>query len=332
MTGAARRTPKADIHAHIEGTATPDLVRRLAARNGIALPGGLFTADDRYAWSDFVSFLAAYDAASAAIRTPEDYADTIFDYLARAAADGLIYAEVFASPDHAAESGLAYGDMVDGLARGIARAETEHGVVARIIVVAIRHRGPETAEAAARSAAGHPHPVVTGFGMAGNEHIGEVGDFVRAFEIARDAGLGCTVHAGEVVGPESVRAALDRLPVSRVGHGVRAIDDPDLVARIAGEGIVLEICPGSNLALGLYTDAASHPLRALRDAGCRVTVNTDDPPFFATSIAREYEFAEEAMGFAAAELADLTRTAIEAAFVDEATRSALLARLAPSAR
>ena len=154
-----------------------------------------------------------------------------------------------------------------------------------------------------------------------------VADFARAFDIARDAGLGITIHAGELSGAFSVRDALDHVRPTRISHGVRAIEDGDLVKRLADEGVVLEVCPGSNVALKVFPDFEHHPLRALHEAGVRVTLNSDDPPFFHTSLAREYDVASSIMGFGDDDLLGMTRTAIEAAFVDEPTRERLLSRL-----
>jgi len=163
--------------------------------------------------------------------------------------------------------------------------------------------------------------------MAGDERHLRQADFATAFRIARDGGLGCTVHAGELSGPDSVRDALDHLPVTRLGHGVRAIEDADLVRRIADAGIVLELCPGSNVALGLYPSLAAHPFRRLMEAGCRVTINTDDPPYWSSTLAGEYAAMAEHQGLSRDDLLAVTRTAIEAAFVDEPTRARLLLRL-----
>ncbi|NDV86257.1 adenosine deaminase [Aurantimonas aggregata] len=320
--------PMAELHCHIEGAAHPDLVRAHAARHGIDVSG--IIRDGHYVWHDFTSFLAAYDRASSVFRSEADYADLAADHLGRLAAAGAIYAEFFVSPDHACEAGLAPEAYVASLSRGIEQARQESGIEARMIVVGVRHLGPEAVERAARFAARPSHPLVTGFGLAGDERIGTPADFARAFAIARDAGLGLTAHAGELCGPESVRAALDALKPSRIGHGVRAIEDPELVRRIVGEGIVLEVCPGSNLALGIYPDAASHPLKRLVSAGVRVTLNSDDPPFFRTTLADEYAFAAEA-GIDAGTRLGFTRQAIEAAFVDDATRHRLLDRLGRAA-
>nr|MBA3446291.1 adenosine deaminase [Pseudaminobacter sp.] len=206
------------------------------------------------------------------------------------------------------------------------------GIEGRMIVTGVRHVGLESIEAAARFAAKCRHPLVTGFGVAGDERHGEMEDYVRAFEIAREAGLGITVHAGEFGGWESVEAALDHIRPTRIGHGVRAIENPDLVKRIADEGVVLECCPGSNIALKVFGSFADHPFPQLKAAGCKVTLNSDDPPYFWTSLKREYDIAAEHFGMSDKALLGVTRTAIEAAFVDRKTKAALLARLNGAAR
>jgi adenosine deaminase len=318
--------PKAELHCHIEGAMPPDLARRIARRNGVDLPAGLFAADGSYAWHDFTSFLAAYDASAAVLRRAEDYAELMDAYLRACAAEGAIYVEVFDSPDHAATVGLSYAEQIAGLAAGIDRARAACGIEARILVLCLRHLGPDRALAVARGMIAEPHPYVVGFGMAGDERRFAAADFAPAFSVADGAGYGCTAHAGEVAGPESVRAALAALPVSRIGHGVRAAEDPALLDELARRGTVLEVCPGSNLALGLYPDRASHPLQRLIDAGCRVTLNSDDPAFFATSIGREYADASAALSDQA--LLEITRTALDAAFVDDTVKGALRQRLA----
>ena len=212
------------------------------------------------------------------------------------------------------------------------RAKAKTGIESRMIVTGVRHVGVEAIEAAARFAARCGHPLVTGFGVAGDERHGHFDDYLRAFEIAREAGLGITIHAGEFGGADSVKGALDHIRPSRIGHGVRAIEDPSVVRRLAEEGVVLECCPGSNIALGLFPSFADHPFMALRKAGCKVTLNSDDPPYFATSLKREYDIGRTEFGLSDRELTAITRTAIEAAFVDRKTRNALLKRLDGGAR
>jgi adenosine deaminase len=320
-------TPKAEIHCHIEGATPPSLARQKAARYGIATDG-LITADgESYIASGFSGFLAAYDRVVKLFRTPEDFADLSYAYYTSVARDGAIYAEIFLSPDQANSAGLSYTDYLAGLADGLARASAETGIIGRFIPCAIRHLGAQNAERVAREVVENPHKWVTGFGLAGDERVHQPTDFVKAFAIAGEAGLALTAHAGEVCGADSVRAALDALPVRRLGHGVRAVEAPDLVRRIGGEGIVLEVCPGSNVVLGVAPDLKSHPLPQLMAAGVKVTINSDDPPFFRTSLQREYDSAAATFGFDAATMDAFTRTAIEAAFVDEPTRQALLDRL-----
>lgn len=319
--------PKAELHAHLEGTAGPDLVRRLADRNDMSLPDGLVNGDGGFAWTDFLDFLRAYDAASSVIRTPRDYRDVTYEYLLGCAGDGAIYAEVMSSPDHAAIAGMSYTDHLDGIAQGIEDARAETGIEARIIVTCVRHFGVDKALEVARATARHPHPLVTGFGMGGDEAGFPPGPFAEVFRIAHEeAGLACNVHAGEFGGPESIRGALD-LPVTRIGHGVRAIEDPALMAELAERGIVLEVCPTSNVATRVFPSYAEHPLPKLMAAGITVTLSSDDPPYFHTSIGREYDLAAEHFGFGEDVLIELTRNSIAAAFVDEETRQGLLKRL-----
>jgi len=319
--------PKVELHCHIEGTITPKLVKRFAAEHGMEIPDSLFNGNGGYVWSDFRGFLAAYDGASEFIRTAENYRDIIYEYLASAAREGAIYVEVFTSVDHASRVGIAYEELLDALARGIDDAERDYAIIGRMIVTCVRHLGPAQALKDARTALENHHRYVVGFGMGGDESLHHFTDFAPAFKLMDDAGLACTVHAGEVAGPESVVAALDVLPVSRIGHGVRSADDPQLLERLVRDGIVLEVCPGSNLALGLYDGPQNHPLNKLRAAGVKVTLGSDDPPFFRTTIGAEYERAKQDFGLSNDDLGKISATAVDAAFVDEATKARVRARL-----
>ncbi|TPI47101.1 adenosine deaminase [Mesorhizobium sp. B2-9-1] len=316
---------KAELHCHIEGAAAPELVVAQARKYG--KDPSPYIQDGSFVWQDFTSFLAAYDFASDLFRTEEDYARLADYYLTSLARDGAIYSEIFTSPDHAKKAGLSPKAYTDALGEGMTRAKAKTGIEGRMIVTGVRHVGVEAIEQAARFAARCGHPLVTGFGVAGDERIGDFEDYVRAVEIAREAGLGITIHAGELMGWESVAAALDHIRPSRIGHGVRAIENPDLVRRIAAEGVVLECCPGSNVALKVFDSFADHPFPALRAAGCKVTLNSDDPPYFWTSLKREYDIAAEHFALNDKALAGITRTAVEAAFVDKKTKAMLLGRL-----
>ena len=319
--------PKVELHVHLEGTATPDLIKRLAARNDVALPDKLLNEHGRFHYGDFLDFLATYDMAASAIRTAQDYRDVVYEYLRDCAAEGAIYVELTASPDHAALVGLSDADHLAGIAQGIDDARDAHGIEGRILISAVRNFGVEQAVRVARHAAEHPHPYVVGFSMAGDEANFPAGDYAEAFQIAADAGLGCTVHAGEWAGPESVRAAM-ALPVTRIDHGVRAVEEPGLIDEIAARDLVLNTCPTSNVVLGVFSGFDVHPLPSLRDAGVRFTLGSDDPPYFGATIGGEYRACAEKLGFGEADLLAITRTAIEAAFCDEELKAALHTRVA----
>jgi adenosine deaminase len=317
---------KAELHVHLEGTAPPDLIRRLAERHGMPVPEGLFDGPQRFAYTDFLDFLRAYDLAASVIRAGDDYRDVTYEYLASCARDGAIYVELTASPDHAALVGLDDEEHLDGIARGIDDARRDFGIEGRILISAVRNFGVEQALRVARYAAERPHPYVVGFSMAGDEQNFPAGDYAEVFEIAAGAGLGCTVHAGEWAGADSVRAGLE-LPVTRIGHGVRAIEDPALVEELAERGIVLECCPTSNVVLGAFDSYEDHPLPRLREAGVKVTLGSDDPPYFGASIGGEYEVCSERFGFDDEDLRAITRTAIEAAFCEETLKASLIRRV-----
>ncbi|MDK1383837.1 adenosine deaminase [Sinorhizobium sp. 8-89] len=316
---------KAELHCHIEGAAPPELALRQARKYGIDTSG--IIRDKAYVWDDFTSFLKCYDSVASLFRTEGDYALLAEAYLTELAEAGTIYSEIIVSPDHGNSVGLGADAYIEGLAAGMDAAKAKTGIESRMLITGIRHLGPEAVIRTAEYAARLRHPLVTGFNLAGEERMHSVAEFSRAFDIVRDADLGLTIHAGELSGAFSVRDALDHVRPSRISHGVRAIEDADLVKRLADEGVVLEVCPGSNISLQVFPDFASHPLKALHAAGVRVTLNSDDPPFFHTSLAQEYEIASHAMGFEDSEINGMTRTAIEAAFVDESTRQRLLAAI-----
>ena len=317
--------PKAELHVHLEGTTPPDLVRRLGERNGVALPADMFHDDGTFHWRDFIHFLEVYDAASSVIRTPEDYRDVTYEYLASCAAEGAIYVEVMSSPDHAADAGMTYRDHLEGITAGIVDAKRDHGIEGRLIVTCVRHFGTERAMEVARQVVANPSEVTVGFGMGGDEANWPPAQFAEAFNYVAAAGLPCTVHAGEWAGPDRIREAIETLPIQRLGHGVRAIEDPDLVKDIVARGITLEVCPGSNVATGLYESLKAHPVRRLMDAGVTVTLNSDDPPYFATSVGQEYDRAASIIGLSADTLRQITRAAVDASFADAATKARLMA-------
>jgi adenosine deaminase len=316
--------PKAELHCHLEGSVPPSLARELAARNRLDLPPGLFGPDGQYVWRDFLSFLDAYDRVCGVLRKPRDFGDIFYSYLQRTAAEGAVYVEMFCSPERPKALGIPYAEWVAALADAIDRGRRDFGIEARIIAICIRHLGPDRALAIVRQIVAEPHPYVVALGMGGDEAKFAPADFAPAYRLAHDNGYGCTIHAGEVRGPDSVWAAIRDLPVTRIGHGVRSIEDPALLKELGRREIALEVCPGSNVALGIYPDRQSHPLHRLIAAGVRVTLNADDPPFFHTTLGTEYDQA----ALSEAQLKTITRTAIEASFADQATKARLLKELA----
>jgi adenosine deaminase len=249
-----------------------------------------------------------------------------YEYLASCARDGAIYVELTASPDHAELVGLDQQEHLEGIARGIDDARAEFGIEGRILISAVRNFGVDRALRVAHYAAERPHPYVVGFSMAGDEENFPAGDYAGAFEVAAGAGLGCTVHAGEWAGPDSVRAGM-ALPVTRIAHGVRAIEDPGLVDELAERGLVLEVCPTSNVVLGAFPTYEDHPLPDLRAAGVKVTLGSDDPPYFGASIGGEYRVCSEHFGYDDDELRDITRTAIAAAFCEQTLKDSLIRKV-----
>ena len=325
MKLGAAEVPTAELHVHLEGTVSLAMLLALAARKDHPLDHPVFHAGPAGAWTDFATFLSAYEAAAAVFQEADDYRWAAREYLCSLAADGALYAELTVAPQLAARNGVGLADLLEAVAEGIEQARDTTGIEARILAAAVRHLDVGDAEQLARAVVARGHPLVTGFGLAGDERV-PASKFMQTFEITSAAGLGASIHAGEVSGPKSVWDAL-ALPIQRIGHGVRSIEDALLVAEIARRGIVLECCPGSNVALGIYADLAHHPIDALRQAGVQVTLNSDDPAFFGTTLADEYRRSSATFEWDAQHLRALTATALSAAFVDDDLKAKLLARL-----
>lgn len=318
--------PKTELHLHIEGAAPPDFIRMLAAEKNVDL-SRIFKDDGSYVWKDFAEFLKTYEAACSVLQTPDDFRRLTEAVLDVSAKNGVIYAEMFLSPDFCGGGDLeAWKDYLAAMSEGAANSKTKHGIETRFISTCIRHFGPEKAIHTANITAATAGGLLTGYGMGGEERHLSAGDFAKSFEIAAAAGLGLTSHAGEICGADSVCETLDKLHVTRVGHGVRAIEDADLVKRLADEQIVLEVCPGSNISLNVFPTWGEHPIEKLRDDGVPITVSTDDPPYFYTDMTREYTKLHEVFGWGLADFNAINQTAMNAAFCDDDTRQRLLAK------
>ena len=314
-------TPKIELHLHLEGAAPPAFIRGLAREKSIDI-GGIFDASGYYRYRDFWDFLKVYEAATSTLTTPEDYARLTLAVLEESAASGVVYSETFLSPDFCGgRDPGAWREYLLAIREAADQAERTMGITLRGIITCIRHFDPEKARQTALCAAETAGDWIVGFGIAGDEKIAQPKDFRWSFDCAREAGLRLTAHAGEWGGPESVRAAIQDLEVERIGHGVRAIEDLALVDQLAERGIVLECCPGSNVALGIYPSFAKHPISQLYERGVKVTVSTDDPPFFHTTMAREFEMLHRAFDWDDGVFAKLNQTALDAAFCDTDTKT-----------
>jgi len=322
-------TIKAELHVHLEGTISPTLAQKLAERNQLAIPDGLISPNgESYLSRDFAHFLQVYDTLAALIKVPQDYYDVTFDYLRTNALDDAIYVEMMYSPDHAEQtSGIPSIEHLHAIQQAIDDAESQFGIVGRIIVTAVRHFGPDAANRVAREISKASVPCVTGFGLGGDEINFHPNLFGKAYQMAADAGLQCTAHASEFLPPSDIIDAIEYLNVSRIGHGVQIIQSAEIMEKVKALGIALEICPSSNIKLGIFNDFKSHPLPVLLEAGIKVSLNSDDPPFMNTSLAKEYELTQQAYGYSDEKMESITAMAIESAFVDETTRKMLLKKL-----
>lgn len=319
--------PKVELHLHLEGGAPPAFIKGLAKEKKIDL-AGIFNEDGSYRFTDFWNFLKVYEAACTTLQRPEDFYRLTLAVLEESAASGVIYSETFLSPDFCGGRDIgAWKEYLHAIQEAAAKAEATMGITLRGIITCIRHFGPDKARETARCAAETAGDFITGFGIAGDEKIGAPKDFLWSFDMAREAGLRITAHAGEWGGPESVRAAMNDLGAERIGHGVRAIEDMALVEEIAERGVVLEVCPGSNVALGIYPSFRKHPIGEMFNRGVKVTISTDDPPFFHTTMAREYDMLNRAFDWDEGVFAKIARTSLDAAFCDADTKARILKKL-----
>lgn len=316
---------KAELHVHLEGAIFPPLALELAKRNKITLSSQLISQDGlSYTYTDFLDFLKVYDKVAAVIKTPRDYYDITLTYLKESAEGGCIYSELMYSPDHAEQSsGIPSSEHLQAIQAAIDEAEAKWGIIARIIMTAVRHFGEESAVRIAKQALKEKTPCVTGFGLGGDEANFPPRLFQKAYEIAAEGGLFCTVHAGEFAPAAYMIEAIDYLPIKRIGHGVNAIHCQETKLRLKDKNIPLEICPSSNLSLKLFKDLNEHPLPHFLREGIAITLSSDDPPFFRTTIADEYERVQSFFKYSDEQMLAFTKVAIEHAFVDEETKNRL---------
>lgn len=320
---------KAELHVHLEGTITPNLARKLAHRNHLVIPEGLIAPDDQnYLSNDFLHFLSVYDTLADLIKTPQDYYDITFDYLRARALENTIYVEMMYSPDHAERAtGIPSIEHLQAIQEAVNDAQAQFDIMGRILVTAVRHFGEDSCIRVAKEITKQTVPCVVGFGLGGDEIHFPPRLFKRSFQIAHDAGLQCTAHAGEFAPASGIIEAIENLPIKRVGHGVQVIHSPETMDVLIERGIALELCPSSNIKLGLFPDIAHHPFPKLLEAGLNVSLNSDDPPFMFTTLGEEYNRVQEAYQYSDETMTSITAMAIESAFVDDMTKQQLREKL-----
>jgi adenosine deaminase len=317
-----RALAKVQLHCHLEGTVRADTFHALASKYGVDL-GDRAHPERAYAFDTFGEFLLLFAKVSETLRVPEDYAHVARDYVADAAAQGVVYAEVFISPSVWTffHPELDVRATVAAIRAALDETGGPLGVEVRLIADLTRNFGAERAEEFARIAVGLRDLGVIGVGLGGDEANFPPELYARAYAIAREGGLHGVVHAGEAAGPQSVRAAVEVLGAERIGHGVRAMEDPAVVDLLAARRIPLEICPTSNRLTGAVAPGAPHPLGALDAAGCIVTIDADDPALFGTTLLDEYAYVAETFGEAT--IVRFARNAIDASFAPPETKARL---------
>ncbi|HLN00560.1 MAG TPA: adenosine deaminase [Bryobacteraceae bacterium] len=295
--------PKAELHVHLEGSVTPDLMRELAPAVSAEEIRG------RFGFRSFAGFLECYKWVVEHLRCPEDYALVARRLLASLAQQHVCYAEITLSAGVVLWKKQEFAPIYDALQPEAAAS----AVAVRWNLDAIRHFGAEQAMQVAELAAERVGKGVVSFGIGGDEVRGPAEWFTQVYKFAKASGLRLTAHAGETAGPESVWAAL-RLGAERIGHGIRAVDDPALVQHLRGHNIPLEVCISSNVATGAVESLRAHPVRRLYDAGVPIVLNTDDPGLFNTTLEREYDLAGREFGFSETELAQIVENGFRYAF------------------
>lgn len=283
--------PKIELHVHLEGTVRPATLLQIARRNDVALPAS--TEADLaalYEFRDFQRFIEVWVMTTNCLRTGEDFRQVVVDYAAEAARCGAVYLEGIFSPAERVIRGVSWGDIFTGFCDGVDEARERYGVVVRFTPDITRGFNPDIACDVARHSVRYRDRGVVGLGLGGPEADWPPRLYADAFAIATDGGLGLVPHAGEAAGPESIREALD-YGAHRLRHGIRAVEDPELLAEIVARNVVLDVCPTSNLRTKVVASLEEHPLPQLVAAGALCSISTDDPAMFHTDLAREYAVA-----------------------------------------
>ncbi|REE99195.1 adenosine deaminase [Thermomonospora umbrina] len=324
------RLPKVELHIHLVGSASVSTVLDLAARHpDNRLPTTAEGMRDFYEFRDFPHFAEVYQAVSDVVRTPEDVATLVTGTARDLAAQRVGYVELTVTPYTHVRAGMSARAVTEALDIAARQAAERHGVHVAYIFDIAGELGGEAARATLDHALGHPPERLVGFGLGGIEQgrPAHRDAFRDVFRAAVAAGLHSVPHAGEMSGPETIWESIHGLAAERIGHGIRCLDDPLLVEHLRETQIPLEVCPTSNVRTGQVAEPAAHPLPRLLEEGLYVTLNSDDPPMFGTSLTQEYRVAADVLGLDASALADLARNAVRASFLDPAGQRAILAEI-----
>ncbi|MFI0907996.1 adenosine deaminase [Streptomyces sioyaensis] len=324
-----RRLPKAHLHLHFTGSMRSTTLLELADKYGVHLPEALrggepprLRATDERGW---FRFQRLYDIARSCLRAPEDIQRLVREAAEEDVRDGSRWLEIQVDPTSYAPRLGGLIPALEIILDAVRSASRDTGLGIRVLVAANRMKHPLDARTLARLAVRYADRGVIGFGLSNDERRGFARDFDRAFAIAREGGLLAAPHGGELSGPASVRDCLDDLHAGRVGHGVRAAEDPALLRRLAARGVTCEVCPSSNVALGVYEKPEDVPLRTLFDAGVPMALGADDPLLFGARLAAQYEIARSAHDFTDAELAELARQSVRGSCAPQDEQQRLLA-------
>jgi adenosine deaminase len=323
MEEFVRGLPKVELHIHIEGTLEPEMMFRLAERNGVALP---FTTVDEvraaYEFTDLQSFLDIYYQGAAVLRTEQDFYDLMWAYLDRMSAENLRHAEIFFDPQTHTDRGIGFETFMAGFARARRDAMERHGISTMLVMCFLRHLSGEAAVATFEES----RPYLDQVAAVGLDS-GEVGNpperFERAYTLAREAGLRAVAHAGEEGPPAYIWGALDVLGAERIDHGVACEQDEALLERLVAERIPLTMCPLSNVKLRVFEALEDHNVKRLLDRGVRVMINSDDPAYFGGYLTDNYLAMQRALDLGKDDLGALARNGIDAAFLDDEHKAAL---------
>jgi adenosine deaminase len=322
-----RGLPKAELHLHIEGSLEPELMFALAKRNDVTIP--FESVEDvraAYDFSNLQDFLDIYYAGADVLRTREDYRDLASAYFDRAAADGVVHAEIFFDPQTHTARGIAFATVIEGLLDGMADAEARHGLTSKLILCFLRHLSE--AEAFATLEQAEPWlDRIAGVGLDSSEVGHPPSKFARVFAAAAQKGLKLCAHAGEEGPPEYVEEALDLLHIDRLDHGNRSLEDPALTTRLARMGMTLTVCPLSNVKLCNVASMDAHPIDAMLRRGLRATINSDDPAYFGGYIGENFRAAASARNLDRDDLATLARNSFLGSFLDDETAAAHLSSI-----